>query len=130
MGMAWRTAELDGQVGEIAHVPAAPPAMRPRTSELEPAMIEACKRGDALALRRFVVCKQRLVFAFLSRMVGRGPHVEDLAQEVFLRAHRALPRYEIREGARGACQRSCHRKRHDTALAIGGTRSSCLTGLR
>jgi hypothetical protein len=30
----------------------------------------------------------------------------------------------------GACQRSCHRKRHDTALAIGGTRSSCLTGLR
>lgn len=62
--------------------------------ELDAATIEACRRGDPLALRRFVVTYQRSVFAFLSRSLGGGPHIEDLAQEVFLRAHRALPRFE------------------------------------
>src|SRR5205823_3800926 len=42
----------------------------------------------------FVVRYQGLVFAFLSRASGAGPHVEDLAQEVFLRACRALPRFD------------------------------------
>jgi len=35
------------------------------------------------------------VFALLSRILGRGPHVEDLAQEVFLRAFRAFPRFDV-----------------------------------
>jgi RNA polymerase sigma-70 factor (ECF subfamily) len=34
---------------------------------------------------------QGLVFRTLSRMTGAGPHVEDLAQEAFLRLYRALP---------------------------------------
>jgi RNA polymerase sigma-70 factor, ECF subfamily len=34
---------------------------------------------------------QSLVFRTLSRMTGAGSHVEDLAQEVFLRLYRALP---------------------------------------
>ncbi len=33
-------------------------------------------------------------------MTGMGPHVEDLAQEVFIRAYRALPRFERRNNAR------------------------------
>ena len=37
---------------------------------------------------------QHAVFALLSRMLGRGPHVEDLAQEVFLRAYRAFPTFD------------------------------------
>lgn len=32
-----------------------------------------------------------MVFRTLTRMTGPGPHVEDLAQEVFLRLYRALP---------------------------------------
>ena len=59
--------------------------------ELDGATVEACRRGEPLALRRFVVRYQHNVFAFLSRMMGVGPHVEDMAQEVFLRAYRALP---------------------------------------
>lgn len=34
---------------------------------------------------------QQPVFRTLTRLTGTGPHVEDLAQEVFLRLYRALP---------------------------------------
>lgn len=34
-----------------------------------------------------------MVFRTLSRMTSGGPHVEDLAQEVFLRLYRALPEF-------------------------------------
>jgi RNA polymerase sigma-70 factor, ECF subfamily len=54
-----------------------------------------CGHGDPASLRRFVVRYQPMVFAFLSRALGHGPHVEDLAQEAFLRAVRALPRYDV-----------------------------------
>ncbi len=36
---------------------------------------------------------QSMVFRTLLRMTGPGPHVEDLAQEVFLRLYRALPEF-------------------------------------
>lgn len=36
---------------------------------------------------------QAMVFRTLSRMTGAGAHVEDLAQEVFLRLYRALPEF-------------------------------------
>jgi RNA polymerase sigma-70 factor (ECF subfamily) len=68
--------------------------------ELDAATLAAARRGEPLALRRFVVRYERVVFAFLSRTLGAGPHVEDLAQEVFLRAIRALPRFEPRPSAR------------------------------
>src|ERR1700761_8840739 len=36
---------------------------------------------------------QSMVFRTLLRMTGPGPHVEDLAQEAFLRLYRALPEF-------------------------------------
>ncbi len=36
---------------------------------------------------------QRAVFGTLHRLTGAGPHLEDLAQEVFLRLYRALPEF-------------------------------------
>jgi RNA polymerase sigma-70 factor (ECF subfamily) len=36
---------------------------------------------------------QLAVFRTLTRLTGSGPHVEDLAQEVFLRLYRALPSF-------------------------------------
>jgi RNA polymerase sigma-70 factor (ECF subfamily) len=68
--------------------------------ELDVATLRAAQRGDRAALERFVRHYQAPVFAFLSRLTGRGPHVEDLAQEVFLRAYRALARFELRPEAR------------------------------
>jgi RNA polymerase sigma-70 factor (ECF subfamily) len=35
-----------------------------------------------------------MVFACVSRIVGRGPEVEDLAQETFVRAYRAFPGFD------------------------------------
>lgn len=62
-------------------------------AELETETLQACRAGDPKALRRFVVRYEPVVFAYLSRTLGRGPHVEDLAQEVFLRAFRAVARF-------------------------------------
>jgi RNA polymerase sigma-70 factor (ECF subfamily) len=46
-----------------------------------------------MAMRAFVVRYERTVFALVSRMLGPGSHVEDVAQETFLRAFRALPAF-------------------------------------
>jgi RNA polymerase sigma-70 factor, ECF subfamily len=70
------------------------------SGELDASVLEGCRAGDRAALRAFVMRYQAAVFAFLSRTVGPGPHVEDLAQEVFLRACRALPRFDGSGAAR------------------------------
>ena len=67
-------------------------------SEVDRTTLEGCRRRDPAALKRFVLHHQRQVFGFLSRMLGRGPHVEDLAQEVFVRTYQALPGFDP-EGA-------------------------------
>jgi RNA polymerase sigma-70 factor (ECF subfamily) len=64
-------------------------------SELDRATLAGCRAQDPRAFRAFVVRYERAVFACLSRMLGRGPHVEDLAQEVFLRAFRAMPSFNL-----------------------------------
>jgi RNA polymerase sigma-70 factor (ECF subfamily) len=64
-------------------------------SELDRATLERARALDPLALRAFVVRYQRPVFALLSRMLGPGPHVDDMAQETFLRAVRALPAFRV-----------------------------------
>jgi RNA polymerase sigma-70 factor (ECF subfamily) len=93
MGLALTAAELT-----FEHTVA--PARPPRTPELDAATLEACQQGERRALEQFVLHHQDLVFAFLSRMLGGGPDVEDLAQEVFIRAYRALPRFELRSNVR------------------------------
>jgi len=70
--------------------------------ELDRGTLERCKLGDPLAFRAFVVRYERLVFAILSRMLGRGPLVEDLAQETFIRAFRAFPRFDLDARARAS----------------------------
>jgi RNA polymerase sigma-70 factor (ECF subfamily) len=55
------------------------------------------KGGDPAACRAIVEAHQRAVFAQLRGMlapVGQGAAVEDLAQDTFLRAFRALHRFE------------------------------------
>jgi RNA polymerase sigma-70 factor (ECF subfamily) len=81
---------------------ATPPGARSARApaEIDRETLDRCRRRDAAAFRAFVVRYERPVFACLSRMLGRGPHVEDLAQEVFLRAYRALPAFDPDGGAK------------------------------
>jgi RNA polymerase sigma-70 factor (ECF subfamily) len=71
-----------------------------RSAELDRATLVRAQRGDPIAFRAFVVRYERPVFALLSRLLGPGRDVEDLAQETFLRAFRALPRFDLDGRAR------------------------------
>jgi RNA polymerase sigma-70 factor (ECF subfamily) len=68
--------------------------------ELDASLLARCRERDPSALRAFVERYERPVFALLSRMLGCVPEVEDLAQETFLRAFRALPSFDPRGAAR------------------------------
>ena len=62
---------------------------------LDAGVLARCRAQDPMAFRAFVVRYERMVFALLSRMLGRGPEVEDLAQETFVRAYRAFPDFDL-----------------------------------
>ncbi|MFC6646227.1 RNA polymerase sigma factor [Granulicella cerasi] len=52
--------------------------------------------GNATSVEGFTALvreHQTAVFRTLTRLTGAGPHVEDLAQEAFLRLYRALPEF-------------------------------------
>jgi RNA polymerase sigma-70 factor (ECF subfamily) len=82
------------------HASSDPKRDRTPQSELDRAVLLRCKAGDPMAFRAFVVRYEKPVFALLSRMLGRGPHVEDLAQETFLRAYRAFGGFDVDAAAR------------------------------
>jgi RNA polymerase sigma-70 factor, ECF subfamily len=78
--------------GRIATMDPAPSQRR----EAEDLVILRAQQGDAAACRALVQTHQRRVLGQLRAMLapaGRGGLVEDLAQETFLRAFRALPRF-------------------------------------
>ena len=62
---------------------------------LDRGVLARCRAQDPMAFRAFVVRYERMVFALLSRMLGHGPEVEDLAQEAFVRAYRAFPEFDL-----------------------------------
>jgi RNA polymerase sigma-70 factor (ECF subfamily) len=66
-------------------------------TELDVPTVLACQRGDRQAVTQFVHCYERRVFAYLSRTLGRGFPIDDLAQEVFVRAFPALVRFDVSE---------------------------------
>jgi RNA polymerase sigma-70 factor, ECF subfamily len=81
----------------------------PRLVESDPAraaatlsreVLEACRAGDPRAFRSFVLAYERPVFALISRIAGVGPHVQDVAQETFLRAYRGFSSFDLDGPAR------------------------------
>jgi RNA polymerase sigma-70 factor (ECF subfamily) len=73
---------------------AATPRKPETPAPLDASVLARCRAQDPMAFRAFVVRHERMVFALLSRMLGRGPEVEDLAQETFVRAFRAFPGFD------------------------------------
>jgi RNA polymerase sigma-70 factor (ECF subfamily) len=74
---------------------APPPEARASSGEIDAATLAGCKAGDEDAFARFVRHYEGKVMALLFRVLGPAPDLEDLAQEVFLRAFRALPRFTL-----------------------------------
>ena len=60
-------------------------------AEESPRFLERLRRGDADAFEALVTTYQHRVFGVALRMLGNRADAQDAAQEVFLRAYRALP---------------------------------------
>lgn len=56
-------------------------------------LVDRVKRGDVQAFEMLVVKYQRRVQRLVARMVRDPDRVEDIAQETFIRAYRALPQF-------------------------------------
>jgi RNA polymerase sigma-70 factor (ECF subfamily) len=56
-------------------------------------LVDRVKRGDKQAFEMLVVKYQRRVQRLVARMVRDPDRVEDIAQETFIRAYRALPQF-------------------------------------
>jgi RNA polymerase sigma-70 factor (ECF subfamily) len=57
----------------------------------ERALIERCRTGDDTAFGELVERYKNLVYSLVYRLVADRSHVDDLAQDVFLKVHRGLP---------------------------------------
>src|SRR5713101_8941742 len=54
-------------------------------------LVERCRQDDEGAFQELVDRYKNLVFAMIARTAQDRSHIEDLAQDVFLRVHRGLP---------------------------------------
>ena len=61
--------------------------------EVDQQLVERAQRGDKRAFELLVVKYQRKLGRLLSRMVRHPAEVEDVTQEAFIKAYRALPSF-------------------------------------
>ena len=59
--------------------------------EIDQALVERAQAGDQLAFEKLVAKYQRKLNRLLSRFIRDHAEVEDVAQEAFIKAFRALP---------------------------------------
>ena len=62
-------------------------------SDADALLVERVKRGDVKAFEMLVVKYQRRIERLIGRMVRDADRVQDIAQETFIRAYRALPQF-------------------------------------
>jgi len=61
--------------------------------EIDQQLVERVQRGDKQAFGLLVAKYQRKLARFLSRLIRDSAEVEDVAQETFIKAYRALPSF-------------------------------------
>jgi RNA polymerase sigma-70 factor, ECF subfamily len=61
--------------------------------DVDAALVERVQRGDKKAFELLVLKYERRVHRLLSRMVRDPAEIEDIAQEAFIKAYRALPQF-------------------------------------
>jgi len=64
-----------------------------RAVDADALLVERVKRGDMRAFEMLVVKYQRRIERLIGRMVRDADLVQDIAQESFIRAHRAFPQF-------------------------------------
>src|SRR4051812_11256808 len=75
------------------------PATRPNTQgrmsdrEIDQQLVERAQRGDKQAFEMLVLKYQRKLERLLSRVIRDPAEIEDVAQEAFIKAYRALPNF-------------------------------------
>lgn len=57
------------------------------------ALVERVRRGDRRAYDLLVIKYQRKIMRLLARMINNQADIEDVAQETFIKAYRALPQF-------------------------------------
>lgn len=62
-------------------------------SEVDQQLVERARRGDKYAFELLVVKYQRRLARLISRFVRDAAEVEDVTQEAFIKAYRALPAF-------------------------------------
>jgi RNA polymerase sigma-70 factor (ECF subfamily) len=67
------------------------PAMSDR--DIDQQLVERVQRGDKAAFDLLVSKYQRKIFRLLSRLIRDPTEIEDVAQEAFIKAYRALPNF-------------------------------------
>jgi RNA polymerase sigma-70 factor (ECF subfamily) len=72
---------------------AALPETEPDSRGAERGLVEACRRGEREAFDQLVVRYQRDIYRLCYRYVNNHEDANDLAQEVFLKAWRAIGRF-------------------------------------
>lgn len=86
-------------LGDVPHASLASSEGVVRVEPVEPAvdvdaaLVERVQRGDQKAFEMLVVKYQRRIERLIARMVRDVDLVEDIAQETFIRAYRALPNF-------------------------------------
>lgn len=63
------------------------------TADADALLIERVKRGDQKAFDLLVIKYQRKIERLIARMVRDTDLIQDIAQETFIRAYRALPQF-------------------------------------
>src|SRR5215471_10980965 len=61
--------------------------------EADQILVEQVQRGDKRAFELLVAKYQRKIFRLLSRLIRDAAEIEDVAQEAFIKAYRALPNF-------------------------------------
>ncbi|HTT12766.1 MAG TPA: RNA polymerase sigma factor RpoE [Burkholderiaceae bacterium] len=61
--------------------------------EADQILVEQVQRGDKHAFELLVAKYQRKIFRLLSRLIRDTAEIEDVAQEAFIKAYRALPNF-------------------------------------
>ena len=59
--------------------------------EVDQQLVERAQRGDKHAFELLIIKYQRRLARLISRFVRDGTEVEDVTQEAFIKAYRALP---------------------------------------